>query len=652
MVIFISFIFFLKTATEATLQVKGRKKKKRIFDSVCDSTKKKKLKKTMRRCLNSSTTPGGGSSIIVKHLHPRRSHLPCLLNQQQIRPLSHASGPSTGGRQNPFFAASSAAASSSTSVAPDFGIPQMQRQTEPAQRHAPHYATTYAEDFASDGDMKNGMMTQQQQQFAGTTSGGMKFTPDGIRALDQLDPTQVHSEYRMAKPTHDPAASPLLQSESAEERRIRLRHYRPLTLVERERISSDSANKTYHEITSESGFGDRVDEHVRRLYPELSKETARKLIENGHIYRYRRNGKRRYTRVTDRLELGEMLVVPTAEFWKTTRIQPPVGVIGGDKSKQDTMTRTAPAAASSTAIASAPRSDKRAGVAARHLAGEMHSPEEAEQRGRADAEERRRSVHLSYKVRQEAVDWVLFKNAYTVIINKPAGVPMHPTSDGTLNVSDMLGAWKFTMGQKPLISNLLDKDTSGIVVLSRTADTHRMMGRMFKKRAVPVSCYWGLTVGTPKASWGRIKMHLEINRAAGGNQIIARPNATPESRVAQAEYVVNASAAEYASFISYYPMTTLSHQLRIMSAHALRTPLLGDARYGGTAAVPQSLHAFWDPQQRGQVPLHLHHRKIQLPYKRRNGEFECVTAPLPAFFEDTMKKLGWRTDADDPLIPG
>ena len=227
---------------------------------------------------------------------------------------------------------------------------------------------------------------------------------------------------------------------------------------------------------------------------------------------------------------------------------------------------------------------------------------------------------------------------------------MMSKSESELSISGLLPAWKYTNDSKPLICHNLDHETSGCVVLARTHSAHRMLGRMFVKRVVPNSVYWGFLVGKPTANVGRIRMHLERTRGDGGDVVVVRPSPTTTSKVAIAEYVVNASALEFGSFVSFYPLTTRSHQLRIMAAHALRCPVLGDAKFGGTAAFPQSLSMFWDPEDRG-LALHLHHRKIQLPYKNTRGEFESVSAPLPSAMEQTFKKLGWPTDVEDPLIP-
>ncbi|ESS62857.1 pseudouridylate synthase-like protein [Trypanosoma cruzi Dm28c] len=372
------------------------------------------------------------------------------------------------------------------------------------------------------------------------------------------------------------------------------RQYRPLSLRARQALAEKSDEVQYHVITQD-WFGQRVDTFLTQHHPEWSYETMKTLVQQGHIYRYRKNGKKRFTRITDRLEFDELLVVPTSVFYER-QLAPPTGVL--QESKKPT------------------------------------------------------HFKLSSQVREMAYNMVLFKNEHVIVINKPHGVPMMPTSDPQeMNIAAMLSAWKYTNSKKPIVCHNLDKETSGCVVLARSKNAHRMLARMFVKRVVPNSVYWGFCVGKPSVNFGRIRMHFEMTRGTKGDIIVARPSPTKASKVGIAEFVVNASALEFGSFISFYPLTTRRHQERIMAAHALRSPLLGDAKYGGESAFPSSMSLFWDPEDKG-LPLHLHHRKIQLPYKNSTGEFVCVTAPLPIHMEKTFKKLGWPCDVDDPLIPG
>ena len=367
--------------------------------------------------------------------------------------------------------------------------------------------------------------------------------------------------------------------------------YRAMSLKAREFLQSQSDHMQYHVVDS-NWMGQRVDDFVLQQYPQWSYGQVQKLVEQGHIYRYRTNGKKLYTRLTDRLESDELVIVPTSAFWQS-QIAAPNGI-----------------------------EDPR--------------------------EEERTALHLTTKVKNMAHNMVVFKNEHVIVLNKPAGVPMMGGKGVTVNIADMLPALKFTRSETPHICHTLDRETSGCVVLARSAGMKRMLAKNFVRRVVPNSVFWGYCVGKPAANHGRIRMYFEEGK---GGQIIARPTPTKTSRVAISEYVVNASALEFGSFVSFYPLTSRKHQLRIMAAHALRCPVMGDATFGGDNAFPDSLSVFWDMEKRD-MPLHLHHRKIQLPFKKSNGEFICVTAEVPAHMRETMNKLGWPCDVDDPLIPG
>jgi 23S rRNA pseudouridine955/2504/2580 synthase len=389
------------------------------------------------------------------------------------------------------------------------------------------------------------------------------------------------------------------------------RRYKPLSLKAREDLATQAAEHMEHVPVDDDSFGQRVDEFVLARYPHLQHRDVRQMVEQGAIYRYRFNGKRRYTKVTDRLERGELLVLPPTVRGDAAALNRPVTPNESGVEEPQVM----PAASY-----------------------------------KDNARPSKARVPLSAKLREEAFKWVLFKNEHVIVVNKPAGIPIMGGTGVGLNVSDMLPAWRFSNPRDPLLVHRLDQDTSGVLVLARHADAQRMLGRMFVRRSVPNSVYWAFCTGEPAAKYGRIRMHLEVDKVAGGTHIVARMTPTDKSRAAIAEYVVNASANEYGSFVSFYPLTSQTSQLRIMAAHALGCPVLGDGRFGGEAAFPRGLASFWDPDEKG-VPLHLHHRKLQLPYKNSRGEFVTVSAPLPAHMENTFRKLGWPTDANDPLVP-
>ena len=256
---------------------------------------------------------------------------------------------------------------------------------------------------------------------------------------------------------------------------------------------------------------------------------------------------------------------------------------------------------------------------------------------------------FSSRVRALAENWVLFKNEHVVVLNKPPGIPMQPPRDGSINIRDMLPLWKYTKPTMPSPAHSLDRETSGCLLLARTPSTQRMLHHSFLRKSVPNQVYWAFLTSTPKAASGRIKMYLEIDKQGGNDRIVVRPTPTERSKPSVVEYVVNERLDEHGAWVSFYPMTSVRNQIRIGAAHALKCPVFGDAKYGGAAAYPQSLRSFWDPEDKG-VSLHLHHRRVQLPYKNTSGEWVTIDAPLHPHMKRTWQQLGWNVDALDPFL--
>ena len=120
-------------------------------------------------------------------------------------------------------------------------------------------------------------------------------------------------------------------------------------------------------------------------------------------------------------------------------------------------------------------------------------------------------------VRPEARELeVLFEDDHLLVINKPAGLTVHPSPtklEGTL-VGALLhrgGALSSVGGpMRPGIVHRLDKDTSGALVVSKTDECHRELTEVFSKHAIDRT-YWALCYGIPDRKEGRIESTLGRN---------------------------------------------------------------------------------------------------------------------------------------------
>jgi 23S rRNA pseudouridine955/2504/2580 synthase len=227
---------------------------------------------------------------------------------------------------------------------------------------------------------------------------------------------------------------------------------------------------------------------------------------------------------------------------------------------------------------------------------------------------------------------ILHRDDAVIVLNKPPGLAVQGGTATERHLDGLLDGLRFGSDERPRLVHRLDKETSGVLVIARTATTAGFLTRAFREKTT-AKVYWAVVVGLPEPRQGRIDLALAKTPGRGGERV--RPD-TEEGRNAVTYYRVIESAGDLVSWLALMPITGRTHQLRAHCA-AIGAPVLGDAKYGEQAA-----HLAGVP---GLRQLHLHARSLSIPHPL-GGTFQ-ITAPLPLHMRRTWEFFGFAGDAKD-----
>jgi tRNA pseudouridine32 synthase/23S rRNA pseudouridine746 synthase len=224
---------------------------------------------------------------------------------------------------------------------------------------------------------------------------------------------------------------------------------------------------------------------------------------------------------------------------------------------------------------------------------------------------------------------VLHRDGLMLVIDKPAGIPVHRgprnarDKSGTA-LEDTFDALRFGLPRPPVLAHRLDRDTSGCLILGRHRKATASLGLLFKHNRISKT-YWAVVEGGPEADSGTIDIPLGRLNAERGWWQKPDPNGLPATTRWR---VLGRSAAADAplSWLALEPVTGRTHQLRVHCA-AMGWPIVGDSIYG---------HA---PRDGGPM-LHLHARAISIPLSKNKPPVDVV-APVPGHMRERLAACGW-----------
>lgn len=190
---------------------------------------------------------------------------------------------------------------------------------------------------------------------------------------------------------------------------------------------------------------------------------------------------------------------------------------------------------------------------------------------------------------------LLWQDDRLLVVNKPAGLAMHPAAEVDENLVDLVSGWLEKRSNHPARAypvNRLDRGTSGVVLLATSSSNAGMLGRQVKEEGLD-KCYLAIVEGTLNGDG-------EIAAALDGKESLSRYRCL--------------AAGENSALLLVEPVTGRTHQIR-RHLSLIGHPVVGDKRYNA-AALP-SLPG---------IALHSYRTILQHPTEQRQL---TICAPLP-----------------------
>lgn len=255
----------------------------------------------------------------------------------------------------------------------------------------------------------------------------------------------------------------------------------------------------------------------------------------------------------------------------------------------------------------------------------------AEPKAAETAKPRRVRPQLSEDQVAFAQSLVIHRDAQAIVINKPPGLATQGGTKTEDHVDGLLDALEFDLDQRPKLVHRLDKDTSGALLVARTARSAAFFAKAFSSRTAR-KVYWAIVIGVPSIDDGMIELPIAKQPGTGGEKMHVDEE---EGLPSRSRYRVIERAGNRAAWVELQPYTGRTHQLRVHMA-AIGHPIVGDGKYGGKDAFLSGTIS---------RKMHLHARRIRVDHP--DGGRVDVRAELPEHFAASLASLGFDLSAGD-----
>jgi len=218
---------------------------------------------------------------------------------------------------------------------------------------------------------------------------------------------------------------------------------------------------------------------------------------------------------------------------------------------------------------------------------------------------------------------VLYEDTHLVVINKPAGMVVHPgagVKSGTL-ANALLYRWREEIAgvgdvSRPGMVHRLDKETSGILLIAKNNRTHRALQSQFESRSLSKT-YIAIVKGRVEFEQGHIDKPIGHHPKIRERRAVSNAET---ARDAQTHYRV-LRRFHYATLLEVKILTGRTHQIRVHMEH-LGYPVIGDELYGTRLKSER---------------LALHAAKIEFAHPT-TGDIMCFKSEWPADFKAMIEK--------------
>lgn len=217
---------------------------------------------------------------------------------------------------------------------------------------------------------------------------------------------------------------------------------------------------------------------------------------------------------------------------------------------------------------------------------------------------------------------ILYKDARLLIIDKPAGLPVHGGPRGGPNLEALLPLLADHPKHVPMLAHRLDTDTSGCLILAKKRSALRKLHELFAASSIGKT-YWAVVEGKPPQAAGTIDAALKkISDVSGWRMIVdaGGHHATTDYKTL--------GQTDAMTWLELKPRTGRTHQIRVHCA-SLGCPVLGDPVYGGAG-------------KDSKIPMHLIARQVSIPFAVDAAPI-TAEAPVPEHLRAKFEACGYKS---------